>query len=217
VWVAFLWPAEPKYQGRYLSDWFTEYLTFRDNSHKGLEAESALRAIGTNGLPFYLKWMRYEPAQWQSTLFRKLPSWITKSKVVRDWRDETAARLVSYSHSRVGIQLLGTNAVSAIPELVTIMKDRSKLYNSMQACYALATIGEPALPALQDAFADTNASYRHTVVMCVSLMTSDLGHTNTTGPLLTAALHDPDETLREAAKICLRQIHWRSHNKAPGK
>ena len=45
---------EPKYQGRYLSDWLEEY---RDSRYSDGDAAIAVRNIGTNALPYLVKWL----------------------------------------------------------------------------------------------------------------------------------------------------------------
>jgi len=64
-----LWrEREPRYQGRPLSTWLGE---FEWNSERGLPCEpatEAVRQIGTNALPFLMRWYSYEPAPWREKL-----------------------------------------------------------------------------------------------------------------------------------------------------
>lgn len=59
-WLISSWlaPAEPRYQGRRVSDWFKQYYrsgpSGRWNETERAEAISAIRAMGTNALPFLL-------------------------------------------------------------------------------------------------------------------------------------------------------------------
>src|SRR3954447_21980914 len=52
------WPeeSEPVYKGKKLSEWVISAGT----SPASFFNREALREIGTNGIPFYLKWIRYE-------------------------------------------------------------------------------------------------------------------------------------------------------------
>src|SRR3954447_7784619 len=52
------WPEkpEPVYKGKKLSEWVISTGT----SPASFFNREALREIGTNGIPFYLKWIRYE-------------------------------------------------------------------------------------------------------------------------------------------------------------
>src|SRR3954468_2452312 len=49
---------EPNWEGRKLSEWVQVAGKYRSLS---TEFEEVVQALGTNGIPFYTKWMRYEP------------------------------------------------------------------------------------------------------------------------------------------------------------
>jgi len=221
VWFAFLRPRdEPKYQGRYLSEWLDAYrLSFpsvgRISDGTDFQAaESALRAIGTNALPCYLKWIRYAPPAWQKGLRERLPSWIRDNRLVGDWLGNAAEQRARYSY--LGFTFLGTNAASAIPDLEVIMKDRTKPKTSLEPIRALSFIGEPALPALQAAFADTNAPNRRYVFQCVWQMAEN-GYVNATRGILASALNDVDPLVRRDATNAVRQYAPELLIKAPAK
>ncbi len=55
---------EPEYGGKRLSEWVDELPESRDGA-----AEKAVRNIGTNGLPFLVKWMLYETPVWKSKVY----------------------------------------------------------------------------------------------------------------------------------------------------
>jgi hypothetical protein len=77
VFAAMFWPEkpEPVYKGRKLSEW----LLSATNSGVFAKAEiQAIQAIGTNGIPYYLKWIRYRPGFLKRTQFRFAPK-------CRDW------------------------------------------------------------------------------------------------------------------------------------
>jgi hypothetical protein len=50
---------EPVYKGRKLSEWVWVFATTKEVVQT--EAEDAIRAIGTNGIPFYVQWVTYNP------------------------------------------------------------------------------------------------------------------------------------------------------------
>ena len=54
---------EPTYKGRALSNW-----VISGYQNPGPEAETAIGEIGTNGIPFLLEWIQYEPAPWRAKL-----------------------------------------------------------------------------------------------------------------------------------------------------
>jgi hypothetical protein len=78
-----LWPSErePEYNGVTLSKWLQRYNDDGNNP----EAAEAIRHIGTNALPFLLRWIRYETPGWRKSLehlHTRLPSSIQKTRVV---------------------------------------------------------------------------------------------------------------------------------------
>ncbi len=54
---------EPEYGGKRLSEW-VERLPWTPED-KPSEAEDAIRSIGTNGIPYFLAWIAYEPPLWR--------------------------------------------------------------------------------------------------------------------------------------------------------
>jgi hypothetical protein len=57
---------EPEYGGKRLSEWV---LALPPSPTGGTDAELALRSIGTNAVPFLLKWIDYEPAAWRIKVY----------------------------------------------------------------------------------------------------------------------------------------------------
>jgi hypothetical protein len=83
------------------------------------EAEIAIAAIGTNAIPFLLKWLRYEPPLWRSLLANLQRRFAVNG--IRDRRDE-----LSFYATR-GIMFLGLDANDAIPALVDLAKGKKSL------------------------------------------------------------------------------------------
>src|SRR3954464_8663569 len=54
-----LWPEppEPVFNGRKLSQWVVDSMP----GQRSALAAQAIDTIGTNGIPYYLKWIRYQP------------------------------------------------------------------------------------------------------------------------------------------------------------
>jgi hypothetical protein len=213
VWYGLLRPRdEPKYQGRYLSEWvaicYDQAVYVPGGLREENEARNAVLTIGTNALPHFLEWVRYETSPWQSTLRRNLPMWIQDNKVVDNWLGEAGMRRAAYGW--LGINLLGTNAVSAIPTLAATLRDRTNSVTLSRATSALAAVGEVAVPALKAAFADTNTQNRWYVLHSVCELTRKLGHTNSTGPILIAAVHGREPGMRYEAEQCLQEVHART-------
>src|ERR1051326_970456 len=69
-----LWPSEPEpsYKGKKLSQWLREYSLPRYGNPEPTEAAEAIRHIGTNGIPYMIKWMRSTPSPWRVRLASKI-------------------------------------------------------------------------------------------------------------------------------------------------
>jgi hypothetical protein len=74
-----LWPRtnEPKYNGKTLTQWL-EISASRRYDKRWPQAEDAVRHIGTNALPWLIKWISYDRPKWQektaqSKVWRVLP------------------------------------------------------------------------------------------------------------------------------------------------
>jgi hypothetical protein len=210
VWFAFLRPRdEPKYQGRYLSEWVADYRAANTivegwffsepnqpnprRKEASAKAAHALQAIGTNALPYYLTWIRSEPWRWQRSLRARLPKWAEKYKSVRDLVGDAA--YTRSSRGWWGIHSLGSNAVSAIPELERLMKDRTKPGVANSAITVLCALGEPAIPVLQRAFADPKQADRTTILWSLQVLATQ-GHADALRPTILKALNDNDASVR---------------------
>jgi hypothetical protein len=211
TWFAFPRPRnEPTYQSRYLSEWVRVYSSTQQelfNGHSSqpahqeqLEgAQRAIWAIGTNALPCFLKWMRYETPEWRVTFRLNLPRWARY-----DWLEEGPAERQA-REAFLGMCLLGTNAADAIPELKAMMRDPTRPQTAYKAIRALGHTGEQAIPVLQSALADPNQPYRVYIVGSVFNM-AHIGLTNACLPLLVQALTNQDSFARENATNFLRRL-----------
>jgi hypothetical protein len=137
---------EPSYQGKRLSEWVrgagptrgTGIFSFYPNAG---EAE-AIKAIGTNALPYLLNWIGGQPPTQRSRLLghlRKLP--LLSSVVPKE------ERTVSASDAAAGFCALGPQARGAIPKLTRILDNSNYNYPGVAAS-ALGGIGKDAIPAL---------------------------------------------------------------------
>jgi hypothetical protein len=68
---------EPTYAGKRLSEWVMR-LSSKNSLEGESEAEEAIRHIGTNSLPYLLKWISYEPAPWRIKLFETAGTFLKK-------------------------------------------------------------------------------------------------------------------------------------------
>src|SRR5215475_4886467 len=136
---------EPHYQGRSLSQW----LVLLDGAHSNIslhDAEEAMRHIGTNALPSFVKWLNYREQPWRThlqTFSKKLPQKVgyPLSRLARGHGSELQW-MALYS-----LHFLDADAKPAIPAVTNLMASQP-LY-TVNCVLALAQIGgDGSLPVL---------------------------------------------------------------------
>jgi hypothetical protein len=90
--VVALWPRdnEPKYNGKTLTAWL-EISRSRRYDNRWPQAEDAVRHIGTNALPWLIKWTHYDRPTWQdktaqSKVWRFLPRQLYRTVYNREYQ-----------------------------------------------------------------------------------------------------------------------------------
>lgn len=152
-------PHEPAYQGRSLSAWLDDYN--RAGTWDVEPASAAIRAMGTNCLPFLLARIKHNP----SRLTSKLVKLISKQRVLN---------LPFYGTDRyrsasiVALHALGPQAVPIYPELLALTKNSR---TSWWANMSLLAIGTNAIPFLELACQNTNQA-RADAVLMIAMMKS---------------------------------------------
>jgi hypothetical protein len=157
TFAIFFWPRErePEYDGVSLSLWLKASRNYRKQMlgipHRasplpqypvdGSKADSAIRHIGTNALPFLVRWIQYEPPAWRRSVDRiafKLPPTVLNNRPARwllaDNKSDLADRAVT------GFAFLGTNATAVLPELQRLAKNASKPRTQDRAEVAIALV-----------------------------------------------------------------------------
>jgi HEAT repeat protein len=134
---------EPRYQDKSLSQW-AHIINRGPGDDDRQKAEHAVRQIGTNGLPFLMRWIQYERRPWRTRLALlcfKLPEPL----------GSTARDLILGSGEQMqydafcALHALGPLGEPAIPILARQVRD---LNVSDSAAWALANIGDAALPPI---------------------------------------------------------------------
>jgi hypothetical protein len=160
------WPPEPepRYNGKKLSEWLEtadkDFSTIDSNPFRRVreidtsapgevkEAVTAVRVIGTNALPWLLKWATEDHEKWNNwvmnageSLPRYLHTYRLALSIVRNSGRKQRAAFV-------GFAILGQKAAPAVPELATLV-EKSKSENCrIEAMCCLGALGEIARPAL---------------------------------------------------------------------
>jgi hypothetical protein len=187
IGVVAIWPQEkePEYNGKKLSEWMQPYdLRYSERRSIGRIdeigqklADDVVRHIGTNALPWMLKWIAYEPPAWKEAL-----GWIVWKMPATPaaWAWALRCRFPGYDpesyHSqaiaRTAFKILGPEAVPAAPALARIARKARSEDRRSSAMYALSCIGRGALPVLTQALEDKKL--KHTAAHVIVNM-SDAG------------------------------------------
>jgi len=146
--VAVFWPGEkePEYQGKKLSEWLAEGpITADQHSAAQEKAMDAVRHMGTNALPYLLRWMRYERPPWRNRLYAFLIRFPNKGPLTVAGRPDVLATCAPYGFKSLGAEA----AAPAVPDLERLMNDRkAPPIAQARAAWVLANLGSNGLPAL---------------------------------------------------------------------
>lgn len=191
---------EPEYNGKPLSYWVEMYsrldpqISIEDEEN----AAEAIRAIGTNALPFLLEWTDYEPTkldEWFGRNYNELPKWMTAPGPFQ-WRRRAYTLSV---HANNAFIALGPIAEPAFPELRSRLDDPN-FHRASLAFSSLMSIGPAAIPIAIKVISNPGTNiyrYRDSLSYLPALGTDDvvavmpavlknLQHTNTDIAVATA-------------------------------
>jgi len=208
ILAAAFWPGErePEYNGKKLSEWL-EFYEQNDSVNPTMEvnaAADAVKHIGTNAVPWLVKWIDYDRSLRRNKLYamiEKLPGAIRYSAILRHLVKRSERRTFErFQAAGAGFRILGPQASPAIPDLIRLM-DKPK-----GPAYALSCIGRDGLPALLAALSNAQQPDRDTIVWVIGSM-RDLG-TNATPcvPVLIRCLDDKDRNVGNEAAIALGNL-----------
>lgn len=137
-----LWPRErePEYNGATLSTWLLR-CALSGNQAESAPAVDAIRHMGTNALPFLVRWIQYEPG-WRDSLGRKMWTW----PVIRSRHDiqRLIWNMTQYRANAAvyGFQVLGSTANPAVPELQRLAYNGDAPETALRATECLIHMGQ---------------------------------------------------------------------------
>ena len=203
ILTALLWPRarEPQYQGKSLSQWLEGYSRDADPS-----AAAAVHGIGTNAVPWLLKWICYERSDWREKVgaaIGKLPRRLKESPLLEPLRNNRA--IARQEAALSGFNLLGPQASSAVPELSRFINS-SKSRHVVFAINALSYTGKEALPGLLSALTNQQVAVRSHVAYVVAWMAAHGTDATIAVPILVQCARDKDQTLAQDALDVLGQL-----------
>jgi hypothetical protein len=207
-------PDEPIYEEKPLTRWLESHVPNSSadppfNSPGWKKADEALRHIGTNAIPTLLRMVRAkDPPQ---VILKLIDAAQQRGLAKQRYRR-------AYQRNEEGeyaFEVLGTNAVAAVPELIAIYQ--ANVSPSSQRCAALALghIGRPAaaaIPVLLNDFTHTNGEVRF---YAVSALYHIGGEPSVVVPALKGVLRDPKPEVRWNASGALSKFGRRAQSAVP--
>jgi len=197
---------QPEYRGRKLEEWLKLYLQSPDRFTDGQEAAEAVRHIGTNALPWLLKWTDYEPPAWKMMVATNAPAAARKPGYFRSAYLRLLNRPADDLNwlARSGFEILGQQARPALPEVQRRMVDWGKPWRAGIATQIYTQIEGPGgVPALVSALVSTNANCRQSAAFCLATLGTNGAPA---ASALRKALNDPDPIVRRFAGVALQRV-----------
>jgi HEAT repeat protein len=170
---------EPSANGRLLNEWVFQIATTDPGSSANRQAEDAIQQIGTNALPFLIKWI--SEAQ---------PKMLAEGDVVAD-RMAMAAP--------AAFTALRGKGETAIPALTQVLTNGNPIASAC-AAHALGRIGKPGLPSLIVALNDSKPDVRKNGADFMIFMGTNA---RPAIPALEKVQNDPNPKVRAAVAIML--------------
>jgi hypothetical protein len=119
---------------------------------------TAIREMGTNALPWLLKWLVYEPPKWEAkygykvrSAVDRLPRPLSIAGICLIGKEELPLNRIALQ----GFDIIGTNAAPAVPSLVRLLSHHPKADVYNRAMHALRMTGPAGVPPLMSMLADT--------------------------------------------------------------
>jgi HEAT repeat protein len=198
---------EPVYQGKGLSVWLRQYsANHEDYGNKDLErqAETAIRQIGTNAVPIYLRLITARESRFRLKLLEIVPkSWQARLHIpdLQAYQNKLA---FDRWLGAMGIAALGPEAKPFLPDLIGVLKNKDpevRLY-AIAALRNLGSLAHDTLPALIQCLKDPDEMVRWHAAGSLGQMREE---PEVEIPVLIESLDAPDQNLHTSALWSLRQ------------
>ncbi len=195
---------EPEYGGKRLSHWVRQLgLLGAKGRSEAYPAEEAIRHIGTNSLPYLVKWLRYEPPGWEFKLYGIVDKNFKKNPddLFIRWDRPTALAIGADQ----ALRILGPQAEPAIADLSQMLHEQKSVRSAMSAAATLQQMGAAGWPPLLAAFTNQQATRRVKLILTHTM--GDYGtNARATVPVLMQLLQDADPRVRFEASNALQKI-----------
>ena len=170
-------PREPEYQGKKLSEWvryggrgsFAFTISFEPPSSRlwvsgNRERDAAVRHLGTNVIPCFIRWAGHEEPRWKAQAAISYKRWprILRNGSLQGWFEYSDKKRVA-DGVVAGFLALGRSRASAVPDLVQILR-RTRSHDTIErVILCLATVGPEAaeaVPVLRECAERDNGRHR---------------------------------------------------------
>jgi HEAT repeat protein len=196
---------EPRYAGDTLSEWVYGLVLPIGNPERDPErntlAENAIKHIGTNALPFLIKWIQYEERPWRTRL-NALCSRLPEKLADRFSYFLDGRLVVRRDGAFSALRVLGPDAAPAIPTLIHLVQTQP--LTIQQSLRVLAAIGGDGLTPVLHILNDQASPNR--LAALNAILYSDFEAKRPLDPIVVSALTNClTEANRELA-FCAAQI-----------
>ena len=205
AYLLFAPSREPSYQGRRLSeivrslgDPIVFSLTILD--HDIDHNNNAIKHIGTNAIPYLLKWIQSDPPPWKLSCYQRLAKVLQRFKCHWNPLENEVQLARGAEHA---FYILRAQAEGAIPELSRMMNETNHPVIAERAARIMAYVGEKALPMLIAALKSGSPGTRRAIASTIGNMGDPA---RPAVPLLIRCLADPDEVVAFSAASSLGQL-----------
>jgi len=155
-------PNEPEYQRKRLSQWLEEYDRTGAMDKTG-PASEAIRAMGTNALPYLFAYIKHRDSPLKMKFFGLVQKqhWL-KLPPYRENR--------YFSPALLALKTLGPDANPLVPELLKVFENPDTL---KEGGLALFSIGPASIPALEQACRSSNVFVRADAALFIAKLPRD--------------------------------------------
>ena len=195
---------EPRYRGLTVTEYSEIYdrIWHGELTRPGLqETGDAFYQMGSNAVPYLLKWIQYRRPQWEENLLKTLDQTPPPFRgLATNFTARRRSLMAKLERRRTagswGFERIGSNAATAIPELERLALDPGAANTAAMATTALRSIGRPALPSLCRVASNPQAPVRFEALSAIGQLGAEPSRL---APVLLVCLQDTNQALLELA------------------
>ncbi len=218
LWVV-LQPREhePTYQGRTLSQWLITAIDCRysyTDAAKAKQSTNAVHQIGTNALPWLVRWLDCKIPKWRDKMFDRLPmQTFAHPRLARPLLGPAATRLWL---SVTGFEILGEEAAPAVPALIALAGNWESENKSQGVLLALSQLGNSGATCLVSVVTNSSIPTRQRTTAAMLLaLSSGRPRTNLTWAIPALARCAGETQLSKAVTDALDALAKQSPSVTP--